>query len=600
MADACRYKNPLPESSSDKAFHLIERWLCQCLESHEDCCTVSSSMLPSRVIDVGPADGSQCPYLYVPSDSGSYDKVSGVSQRYIALSYCWGSHLWAGTDPQITTASSLESRKRGICMTDLPRTIRDAIVITRRLGVRYLWVDALCILQGSDALAKADWERESSRMADVYGDAFLTIAAASARSVHEGIFQDRKPQEGQVVMTFSAEKHNSSDGSVYVQHDAMFCDCIDEPLYHRGWTLQERILSPRVIIFTRDQLVWNCQTRNRTETGIEMNTRGQQRLRGSDVLVDGGALQFWHSVVRDYSSRHLTNATDKLPALSGLAAALHQQTGDTYLAGLWENSILDDLLWANEAIYSSRGNRITPSRQPNYTAPSWSWASVHGIIDFHRSSKEPEFYFAKCLSYNTTLSGVDHFGAVYNGWIKLRGPLVRVLRVGLEHGSNLIVQSGAGQDAMSVCLGKTILDAGEKNITISTPESNDEFSDIWVLRIKKKAGLVLKVVDGEDGLVSSDDDDDDEGHVPGIAASNGKRSRKLLGSEIVQRLRTISEHLPWKRSKAVITPPRSTSKSTRPIKEPIPKAFRRIGMIELELVGMQAFERCERRTVTII
>ncbi|KAH6865560.1 heterokaryon incompatibility protein-domain-containing protein [Alternaria rosae] len=602
VENVCRYSNPLPEPFSDKAFNLIKLWLHRCLGSHEHCRTASTNKLPSRVIDVGPADGSQNPFLHVSSECSTYDKLSDVSQRYIALSYCWGSHLWAGKDAQVTTASSLEARRRGIRITDLPQTIHDAVVITRRLGVRYLWVDALCILQGSDALAKADWERESSKMADVYGGAFLTIAAASARSVHEGIFHDRKPQGKQVVMQFSAGNNGSLEGPIYIQHNPVFRDCIDEPLYHRGWTIQERILSPRVVVFTRDQLVWNCQTQNLTESGIEMNAVGQLRLRTPDILEDGGALQFWHSVVRDYSSRHLTNATDKLPAISGLAAALCQQTGDRYLAGLWENSIFDDLLWANASLYSSRGNRVAPSRLPGYRAPSWSWASVHGNIDFHRSSKDPASYCAKFLWCHVTHSGIDKLGAVSGGWIKLRGPLVRVLRYGLERGSNLIVQTGTGQDAMSVCLGQAILDAGKKDIEISTPASNDEFSDIWVLRIKTKAGLVLRVAHGEDCADATDDDESlsttDDSHVSVAADSGGKRDKQLLGSDIVQRLRNIWERLPWKKPKTVIMPP--VHEVIRPRKGPIPKRFRRIGMIELEDIGMQGFKHCEKRTVTIV
>lgn len=559
-------------------------------------------MLPSRVIDVGPADGSQHPHLYVPSGSSNCAKMADVSQRYIALSYCWGSHLWDGKDPQITTASSLEARKREICMTDLPQTIRDAVVISRRLGIRYLWVDALCILQGSDAEAKADWERESSRMADIYGSAFLTIAAASARSVHEGIFHDRKPQGKQVVMRFSAENNDSLDNPVYIQHKPVFRDCIDEPLYHRAWTMQERMLSPRVVVFTRDQLVWNCQTQNLTESGIEMNALGQQRLRTSDVLGKGGALEFWHSVVRDYSSRYLTDATDKLPALSGLAAALHQRTGDEYIAGLWKRSVLDDLLWMNKAIYSSHGNRVAPSRQPDYTAPSWSWASVHGNINFHRSPKDSAFYFARCLSYHITRSEIDEFGAVSGGWIQLRGPLIQVLRLGLERGSNLIVQSGVGRYSNPVALGNTTLDAGKKDIAISDSESNDEFSDIWVLRIKKKAGLVLRAVDCTDSSVAVDDGDSfsttDDNHIWTAEDSGGRYPEKHPANGIVQRVRNIFEHPPWKRSKAVIMPP--IPKPIPPKKAPIPKSFRRLGMIELDLIGMERFEPCEKRTVTII
>lgn len=91
-------------------------------------------------------------------------------------------------------------------------------------------------------------------MVGIHGNAFLTIAAASARSVHEGIFHDRKIQGEQVVIKFSAENNGSLDNAVYIQHNPVFCDYIDEPLYHRGWTLQERMLSPRVVVFTRLEL----------------------------------------------------------------------------------------------------------------------------------------------------------------------------------------------------------------------------------------------------------------------------------------------------------------------------------------------------------
>ncbi|KAF2179911.1 HET-domain-containing protein [Zopfia rhizophila CBS 207.26] len=168
-------------------------------------------MLPSRFVDVGPADGSRHPYLYMPSKDSDYRNLSADSRRYIGLSYCWGS------DPTLTTtASSLETRKKGIHMMDLPQTIYDAVVITRRLGIGYLWVDALCILQGTDDLAITDWKRESSKMADIYGNAFLTIAAAAPRSGREGIYFSRKPPNWQVAMKFSAKINPPLNGPAYV------------------------------------------------------------------------------------------------------------------------------------------------------------------------------------------------------------------------------------------------------------------------------------------------------------------------------------------------------------------------------------------------
>ncbi|KAH7339186.1 hypothetical protein BKA66DRAFT_479674 [Pyrenochaeta sp. MPI-SDFR-AT-0127] len=442
-------------------------------------------------------------------------------------------------------------------------------------------------------------------MADIYGNAFLTIAAASARSVHEGIFFDRKHTAQQVAIKFSSEHGDAQDNQVYIQYKPKFRDCVDEPLYHRGWTLQERMLSPRVVAFTRDQLVWNCQTQNMTESGVAMNALGQQRLRISDVFHDGGALIFWHSVVRDYSCRCLTNATDKLPALSGLAAALHQLTGDEYLAGLWKGSLLDDLLWVNEAPYGGGGNKVAPSRQPDCSAPSWSWASVDGNINFHRSSKASAFYFAQCLSYHITLSGIDEYGAVSDGWIKLRGPLVQVLKLGLERGSKLIVPSEGTHNPSPVALGNTKLDAGETDIAISNLNPNSELSDIWVLRIKKKAGLVLRAIDDGDSLDETEDSDglsttDGSGiWAVGAATYSGVRdSSESPANGIVQRVRNIFRHLPWNRSKPTIAPP--IPKPLPPKKPPIPKRFRRLGMIELDLIGMERFEHCIKRTVTII
>ena len=529
---------------------------------------------------MGPADGSQDPYLYVPSeDSGHY--TPKACQRYIALSYCWGSHLWAERSTPILTASSLETMKTAIRMTDLPQTIHDAVVITRRLGIRYLWVDALCILQGSDAKAKADWERESSRMATTYGNAFLTVAAASARSVHEGIFSDRKCLKKQIALKVSSANYESVDNHVYVQHSTTLRDCLDEPLYHRGWTLQERMLSPRVLIFTCDQLVWNCQTENTIETGVTLHALGQQRLRTEDILRNGGALKsFWHAVVREYSRRILTDPTDKLPALSGMAAALHQRTGDKYLAGLWERSILHDLLWMNRASSRGTGDQVEPSRPPHYRAPSWSWASVDGDIRLPRSLNPSASWFARCLSYHVTTSGIDNFGAVSDGWIRLRGPLVQVLKVGLDCGSKLMVLAGRDRN-LSVGLGHATLDAGEVAIAKCKPESSEGFADVWVLRITERAGLVLEAVHDSSSLSA---------WTATVFAS--KVFTKGLASITVQRLQDGVKHLPW------ITPPTFTY--VPPIRSPVPRRFRRLGLVEFDMVGMGRSVDWERQTVTIL
>jgi hypothetical protein len=137
-------------------------WLNDCISTHVDCPKPLNGPLPTRVIDVGPPDGSQSPFLSIPSTSKrSLD--SPLDARYLALSYCWGVITETGKSHFLTTAVNLMERRRGFSMDQLPQTIRDAIDITRRLGIRYLWVDALCILQGDDLEAHADWQRESSK-----------------------------------------------------------------------------------------------------------------------------------------------------------------------------------------------------------------------------------------------------------------------------------------------------------------------------------------------------------------------------------------------------------------------------------------------------
>jgi hypothetical protein len=149
---------------------------------------------------------------------------SAPQMRYVALTYCWGK-----TQNFITTLENLEGLKERIPWEKLPQTIKDAITVTRRLGIRYFWVDALCIIQDSPE----DWEAESMRMADVYGGAFLTISAASGPDVHHGLTRQTVGSKPEYPLQ-------------------------SDPLYSRAWALQERILSPRILIFGSDQIYWEC------------------------------------------------------------------------------------------------------------------------------------------------------------------------------------------------------------------------------------------------------------------------------------------------------------------------------------------------------
>jgi len=127
----------------------------------------------------------------------------------------------------------------------------------------------------------------------------------------------------------------------------------------------------------------------------------------------------WHAVIRDYSARALTQNTDKLPALSGLAALYHKNTGHTYLAGLWKETIVANLNWKQNFLF---GRASPPPRPALYRAPSWSWASVDGNAEYNEIpglTQRATLVETQLLLKDSSIP----FGEVESGWIKLRGPL---------------------------------------------------------------------------------------------------------------------------------------------------------------------------------
>jgi hypothetical protein len=161
------------------AFQMAAAWMDTCLTGHSNCNAAWKfplSSLPTRVIDVGPSDNSRDPRL-----------VLGDNQRalYFTLSYRWNQ---TGSAAFQTVQSNLDAYKIAIPLKILPQTMKDAILITRRFGVIYLWIDALCIIQDLED----DWKEEAKEMARIYKNSLLTIAAAAyTTDGAEGCFQKR-------------------------------------------------------------------------------------------------------------------------------------------------------------------------------------------------------------------------------------------------------------------------------------------------------------------------------------------------------------------------------------------------------------------------
>ena len=218
---------------------LAAHWLRDCQSSHEGCRQFQRpKKLPSRVLD-----------LNALNDDVRLCQTDGTEGNWVALSYCWG-----GKSSYMLRKVCLEDWVGHMSLNDFPQTLRDAVLITRRLGLRYLWIDALCIIQDDPD----DWTQEASQMAYIYQNATISIAAADSPAARHGIlkFHDVTDMECQLDWkTPESEKLYR----VALSRDATWNTSIKNcPLDSRGWTLQEAILSPRILLFAADCIAWEC------------------------------------------------------------------------------------------------------------------------------------------------------------------------------------------------------------------------------------------------------------------------------------------------------------------------------------------------------
>jgi len=366
--------------NSAEALSQIRQWLYRC-RHHIDCGSVSfDANLPSRVIEVAPADTPTVARLR---------STEGLKGSYLALSYCWGFN-----QEYVLTTKNLGSLVRDLDVKLLPRTILDAIEVTKSLGFKYLWVDALCIMQDfAEAAARKDMDQELARMDQVYKNAIMTIVAAGAPSVVDGFLQDRPGSEQSsfdIPCRLGSERFFVS----HIREHSMYDD-IRYPINTRAWTFQEEILSPRLLIYASHTLQWQCRTITCNLGGSyhAPNPSAAPRLPSAQMLLlddqkrDHGrgpsnpdiphpVLKQWLRIVTSYSSRKFSLPSDKLTAISALAVSYAAIFGPGYLAGIWARSAVQQLCW------SRASDRLFFTRPTHYRAPSWSWAALDGPVYF--------------------------------------------------------------------------------------------------------------------------------------------------------------------------------------------------------------------------
>ena len=225
----------------------------------------------------------------------------------------------------------------GISLQELPGTFADAVIITRKLGVDYIWIDSLCIIQDEED----DWRRETALMEHIYGGSYLNIAASSSTSVHGGCWVASNGMQ-------SAFRTKVRVGDRELVREIRDDRCYDKTVWDshlatRAWALQEKLLPPRTLHLGDRGAFWEC----RLKIANEYLPDGFTKMLGSGLLRQMRKLQYlqqwWATVVHLYTSAHLTFERDKLPALSGIARRIHSQKGCQYLAGLWREETISCL-----------------------------------------------------------------------------------------------------------------------------------------------------------------------------------------------------------------------------------------------------------------
>jgi Heterokaryon incompatibility protein (HET) len=403
-------------TKSQASLDQVRNWLQNCQLHHAQCNSPRHEMraerrLPTRLLDSG-----------IGSDQSTIRLVSSsaldAAVPYIALSHCWG-----GQCGMQLTGRSAAPLAHGIQVSTLPKTFFDAVSVAKELGIRYLWIDALCIMQDSEE----DWKIESAQMLHVYSNATLTVAATASRNSEGGLFYKRSPLMISHYLLATAS-HCLEDEPLIVNFPDQFrlfdCENADmAPLQTRAWAMQERLLSRRNLYCAQDQLYWECSAGRACEVSPEieeLESPSFERFVNINRISNHDYLrELWHQVRQRYSGTDLTLHKDRLPALSGLARRVHEilHLKETdYLAGLERGLLASELQW-------SRRQRPTGPKTKAYQAPSWSWAAGKGRMSMPRRSKFQNLFE---ILQAETFPINDPYGQVNGGYIRIRGLMCSV------------------------------------------------------------------------------------------------------------------------------------------------------------------------------
>ena len=448
---ACLPSGSDTNTGSSASLARIKAWLDICTSSHPACARADSQPppLPTRVIAVGTKKSSKC-YLVCGNKKNGY---------YATLSHCWGDPK---NRPLSTTDWTLSCRKRGIEDESLPKTFRHAVQVCRELGIEYIWIDSLCIIQEQET--QEDWAKEAPRMGQVYGNSTLNISAATAEDSTQGCFRERLG-----LMFWPCPIVLFGQACYLFRYPSQREESIGDPeesdkgksnvLARRAWVLQEQILSRRSIIFSKTRLIWRCPTLSTNEKyplgiphlsnpSVDNHRLLHCILNGitSSILKESTVDPYncWYIIIADFTSRKLTYEEDRLPAIAGIAKRFGAAVNDSYHAGLWRHDMICGLLW------HAADSNYTGATKSSAKAPSWSWASINGCVTYpYLFSANPNGSRIDCsplvdiLDVSDPITCEDHpFGATSRASLSLSGVLFPLMQAKHEDSGLALVENG--------------------------------------------------------------------------------------------------------------------------------------------------------------
>lgn len=416
------------------------RWFVDCIANHPKCRDIRSphNWLPTRLIDVGLAGSLQPPRLI---------STIGLNHNYTP-SYVTLTHRWASNHVVKLKTSNLGSFMERIPGENLSQTFIDSIEFTRSLGVRYIWIDSLCILQDSSE----DWQAEALQMDSVYRNSICNIAATGSSDSGGGLFQDR--DEAWVIPEEVEIQYRGHNRVYLASLQSLWGKWVSRSsLNRRGWVFQERLLSPRTLHFS-SQLFWECRTLQACETfpgGMPESEQHYEDLEGAvypisqkDWLDPSRSLGNWCSLVEIYGRCSITKPEDRLIAIAGVAKSWQPLLDDMYLAGLWTKDLPWNLVWSLANVEgdltvptSYRCTKAFLSGKIKFThmfaGPSWSWASldynsalINDLLIDESSRISPLVTIGQPFLEPL---GTDLFGALRTGYLSLTGQIGELFHI---------------------------------------------------------------------------------------------------------------------------------------------------------------------------